>query len=185
MFCNRCKRGNPSNVNRCIYCGSPLGHSGRNNRKDIDGALVALIIVMVMLLVSVVGVYVYNNGRSGGFGNSGGFSGGGGGGGSFPTPTHVIEDPGTTPSPTLKPVSTPTPTPEVTATPTPEPTSTPTPEPTATPTPEPESAEIMVWIPKTGKRYHSYEGCSNMKNPSLVTLSEAEKLGYTKCSKCW
>ena len=96
-----------------------------------------------------------------------------------------------TPSPTPKPTATPTPvpsptpTPEVTATPTPEPTATPTPEPTATPTPEPESAEIMVWIPKTGKRYHSYEGCSNMKNPSLVTLSEAEELGYTKCSKCW
>ena len=31
----------------------------------------------------------------------------------------------------------------------------------------------MVWIPRTGKRYHSSERCSNMKDPSRVTLAEA------------
>ena len=45
--------------------------------------------------------------------------------------------------------------------------------------------ETMVWIPRTGHKYHSYEGCSNMKNPSYVTLDEAIDRGYTQCSKCW
>ena len=42
-----------------------------------------------------------------------------------------------------------------------------------------------VWIPNSGKKYHSHSGCSNMKNPSKVTLSEAKSLGFTACSKCW
>ena len=47
------------------------------------------------------------------------------------------------------------------------------------------SSEQMVWIPRTGKKYHSKSTCSNMKNPSKVTLSEAKRLGYEKCKKCW
>lgn len=43
----------------------------------------------------------------------------------------------------------------------------------------------MVWIPNSGKKYHSYEGCSNMKDPSYVTMDEAESSGYTACSRCW
>ena len=43
----------------------------------------------------------------------------------------------------------------------------------------------MVWIPKTGSKYHSRSNCSNMKNPSQVTLSFAKEHGYGKCSKCW
>ena len=43
----------------------------------------------------------------------------------------------------------------------------------------------MVWIPRTGSKYHSRSNCSNMRNPSQVTLDEAIALGYTKCSKCW
>ena len=43
----------------------------------------------------------------------------------------------------------------------------------------------MVWIPNSGKKYHSNEYCSNMKNPSHVTLEEAEDLGFTACSRCW
>lgn len=42
-----------------------------------------------------------------------------------------------------------------------------------------------VWIPKSGKKYHSHSGCSNMKNPSCVTKEEAESRGYTPCKKCW
>lgn len=42
-----------------------------------------------------------------------------------------------------------------------------------------------VWIPNSGSKYHSHSGCSNMKNPSKVTLSEAKNLGFTACSKCW
>lgn len=45
--------------------------------------------------------------------------------------------------------------------------------------------EQLVWIPKTGSKYHSCSDCSNMKNPSQISKSEAEKLGYEPCKKCW
>ena len=64
----------------------------------------------------------------------------------------------------------------------------PTPAPTLEPTPKPqknsESSE-MVWIPRTGKRYHRKETCSNMKNPSYVTIEEAKRRGFTPCKKCY
>ncbi len=43
----------------------------------------------------------------------------------------------------------------------------------------------MVWIPKSGTKYHAHSGCSNMKNPGQVTKEEAEDRGYTPCKKCW
>lgn len=43
----------------------------------------------------------------------------------------------------------------------------------------------LVWIPKSGKKYHSKSSCSNMKNPSSVTKQEAVNRGYTPCKKCW
>lgn len=43
----------------------------------------------------------------------------------------------------------------------------------------------MVWIPKSGKKYHRSSSCSNMKNPSQVTIEKAQSLGYTPCSKCY
>lgn len=43
----------------------------------------------------------------------------------------------------------------------------------------------MVWIPKSGKKYHSHSGCSGMKGPSQVTREVAEDRGYTPCKKCW
>lgn len=43
----------------------------------------------------------------------------------------------------------------------------------------------MVYIPKTGKKYHSNSSCSNMKKPSCVTLGEAQSRGYTPCKKCY
>lgn len=49
----------------------------------------------------------------------------------------------------------------------------------------PSTSEAMVWIPNSGKKYHSYSGCSNMKNPSQVTKSQAESMGFTPCKKCW
>lgn len=49
----------------------------------------------------------------------------------------------------------------------------------------PASNGTMVWIPKTGSKYHSRSGCSNMKNPSQVTKQEAERQGYDPCKKCW
>ena len=104
-----------------------------------------------------------------------------------------IEEEVVTPEPieTIEPTEAPTP--EPTETPTPEPTS--TPEPTLEPTPEPvvEVAAVsdeggsstMVWIPQTGKKYHSKSSCSNMKNPSEVTIERAQELGFTACKKCW
>lgn len=48
-----------------------------------------------------------------------------------------------------------------------------------------EPSEPMVWISHTGKKYHSSPYCSNMKGPSQVSLSEAQKRGKTPCSKCY
>ena len=45
--------------------------------------------------------------------------------------------------------------------------------------------EEMVWIPKSGKCYHSKSSCSRMKNPSQVSRSYAESRGYRACSKCY
>lgn len=59
-------------------------------------------------------------------------------------------------------------------------------KPTQPATPEtPIPSAQLVWIPKTGSKYHSRSGCSNMKNPSQVTKDEAINRGYSACSKCW
>jgi len=42
-----------------------------------------------------------------------------------------------------------------------------------------------VWIPQSGKKYHSHSGCSNMNNPTNVTLEQAQSLGYTACKRCY
>ena len=41
-----------------------------------------------------------------------------------------------------------------------------------------------VWIPGSGKKYHSTPSCSNMKSPSTVSLSEAISMGYEPCKRC-
>ena len=44
-----------------------------------------------------------------------------------------------------------------------------------------------VWIPASGKKYHSINNCGNM-NPQKaksVTVDYATSHGYSKCSKCW
>ena len=47
-------------------------------------------------------------------------------------------------------------------------------------------SERLVWIPtKGGKKYHRRSGCSNMKGPIQVTVSEAESQGFTPCKKCY
>ena len=68
------------------------------------------------------------------------------------------------------------------------PVATATPRPTLAPTPAPKAntgSGVMVWIPRTGKKYHSNERCSNMKNPSYVTIEEAVRRGFTPCKKCY
>ena len=42
----------------------------------------------------------------------------------------------------------------------------------------------MVWIPRTGSKYHYDSSCSNMRNPSKVTKSEAINMGFEPCKKC-
>ncbi|MBQ7767593.1 MAG: MBL fold metallo-hydrolase [Oscillospiraceae bacterium] len=72
-----------------------------------------------------------------------------------------------------------------------KPTTAPTTPPTTKATTEPENTPVvepvgdMVWIPKTGKKYHSSSSCSNMKNPSKVTRSQAIQMGYDPCKKCY
>lgn len=45
-------------------------------------------------------------------------------------------------------------------------------------------SETMVWIPKSGSKYHQNPNCSRMKNPRQVTLEAAIQAGYGPCSKC-
>ena len=41
-----------------------------------------------------------------------------------------------------------------------------------------------VYRSKTGSKYHYSPTCSNMKNPTEITLEEAENLGLEPCKKC-
>ncbi len=45
-------------------------------------------------------------------------------------------------------------------------------------------ASDYVWIPNTGEKYHMSGTCGRMKNPRQVPLKDAERAGYTPCSKC-
>ncbi len=55
---------------------------------------------------------------------------------------------------------------------------------TQPPTEEPGITD-MVWIPKSGSKYHSRSSCSNMKSPTQVSRSEAIRRGYEPCKKCY
>lgn len=78
--------------------------------------------------------------------------------------------------------------PKSTSEPTPAPGPEPTPESASEPAPgaasDQKDPEVMVWIPQSGKKYHSQSGCSGMENPTQVTLDKAKELGYTACKKC-
>lgn len=47
-----------------------------------------------------------------------------------------------------------------------------------------ESSGTMVWIPESGKKYHSKSTCSGMENPTQVTLEQAIAWGYEPCKRC-
>ena len=47
------------------------------------------------------------------------------------------------------------------------------------------SQSAMVWVSKTGSKYHSSSSCSNMKNPSQISLEDAQARGLTPCKKCY
>lgn len=77
---------------------------------------------------------------------------------------------------------------EATTEPTTAPTTEPITEPTTQPTTEPiveDVYEEMVWIPKSGSKYHSRAGCSGMDDPAEVTISEAKRRGFTPCKRCY
>ena len=44
---------------------------------------------------------------------------------------------------------------------------------------------VKVWISKSGSKYHNDPDCSNMSNPSLITLEEAQSRGKEPCKKCY
>lgn len=44
--------------------------------------------------------------------------------------------------------------------------------------------DVLVWIPKSGSKYHSKPNCSRMKNPRQVSLETAVEAGYGPCAKC-
>ena len=97
-----------------------------------------------------------------------------------------------TPKPTNKPAATSTPKPTNTPAPTntPKPTNTSTPKPTSKPKPPAETTKNTsnngtCWITENGKKYHSTDTCSNMKNPIQTTIGDATSRGYSACSKCW
>ena len=48
-----------------------------------------------------------------------------------------------------------------------------------------QAQETMVWIPKSGSKYHSDPNCSNMSNPTQVPISTAKARGFEPCKKCY
>lgn len=52
-------------------------------------------------------------------------------------------------------------------------------------TTEPDAGALMVWVSKTGTKYHKDSTCCNMKNPVMMSIDAAEAIGLTKCKKCW
>ena len=43
----------------------------------------------------------------------------------------------------------------------------------------------IVWIPKTGSKYHRTPSCSGMRSPAKVTLADAVNMGYEPCKRCY
>lgn len=43
----------------------------------------------------------------------------------------------------------------------------------------------MVYVSKTGSKYHRNPNCSNMKNPNCISINEAKNRGLGPCSKCY
>lgn len=56
---------------------------------------------------------------------------------------------------------------------------------TSTSAPTPEADGQIVYVSRTGSKYHSNPNCSNMKNPSSMTMEEAQAKGLEACKKCY
>ena len=48
-----------------------------------------------------------------------------------------------------------------------------------------DNQSTLVWIPRTGSKYHTHASCSNMKNPSQVSKEQAIAWGFEPCKKCY
>ena len=55
-------------------------------------------------------------------------------------------------------------------------------QPVTEPVTEPEPVEAMVWVTKTGKRYHSIPDCGSTKSATQIPLSQAESRGLNSMS---
>ena len=101
------------------------------------------------------------------------------------TDPFATPEPTATPKPTPRPTATPKPTPK----PTPQPTATPKPtvKPTPKPTPKPtqQAKEYIVYITRTGEKYHK-NGCQYLRQSKIaIEINDAKSRGYTACSRCW
>lgn len=86
-----------------------------------------------------------------------------------PTPAAVVSEP--SPSQTA-PV------------PLPSPSAAPVSEAPVTDTAEEEPVEVVVYVTKTGEKYHS-DGCQYLRKSQIpISLDDAKASGYTPCSKC-
>lgn len=115
MKCLKCRRDNPPNSTKCVYCGTPIRASINNipqlvkkEPKRIDNIIIAIVIMLVVALI-IVSVLVFCKPKKSG--NV--FHGGNGGGVSMPSisrttqPTTQPTAPSTTPTPAPTPISTP------------------------------------------------------------------------------
>ena len=100
-------------------------------------------------------------------------------------PTQPATKPTEPPTEPTEPPTEPTEPPTIPTEPPTEPTDSTEPpaEPTE-PSETPDEQTEMVWIPKSGEKYHTRPDCSNMKNPTQVTKEEAEAEGFTPCKRC-
>ncbi len=57
-------------------------------------------------------------------------------------------------------------------------------DPEPQPTTQTETTSGTVWVSQSGSKYHSSPSCSGMKDPSQLSLSEAQSRGYTPCKRC-
>ena len=46
-------------------------------------------------------------------------------------------------------------------------------------------ADTIVYVSNSGKKIHSVNNCSGMKNYTEMTLGQAVDRGYKQCSNCW
>ena len=86
-----------------------------------------------------------------------------------PTPAAVVSEP----SPT-----------QTAPVPLPSPSASPVSEAPVTDTAEEAPVEVVVYVTKTGEKYHS-DGCQYLRKSQIpISLADAKAGGYTPCSKC-